>query len=107
MRNVRAGALLRVPSKTRPVNDLARHQEQVENTEHEIESAKSDQREERGARVHHGAGAVRGAEQAVHQPRLTSQLGGEPARRVGNVWKWKREHENPEQRARVLEPPGE
>src|SRR4030095_14861818 len=56
--------------RDRAMRDLAANQEQEQDAEHEIQSREAHQRKQNGSRVHHGARAVSGAHQPVHDPGL-------------------------------------
>src|SRR5262245_8173291 len=71
--------------RRRSVSDLPRDQEQEEDAERQVEPAESDQGEEHGPRVDGGAAPLGGPEEAVHEPGLTAELGGDPPRRVRDV----------------------
>ena len=79
------------------VTDLATDQKQKQQAKHKIEADEADQREHRIAAAHDLAVALGRTKQAVDQPGLTAQFGGHPSKRVGDVWKWEREHQHPEQ----------
>src|SRR6516164_7814662 len=78
----------------RPAVELTTDQEEKEQTEHEIETDKADQREDRVAVAHHLAVAVARVEQAVDEPRLASELGRHPSERVSDVRKGERQHQD-------------
>src|SRR5215813_2935343 len=108
MDGLRAG-WLEGPQRARAVSDLPHDQEEKENAEPEVEPAEPDQREEHGSRVHGGTAAGAGPEEAVHEPGLSAQLGGDPSCGVGDVRQRKRDHEDPQHEPMALEPslPGE
>src|SRR5690349_20607669 len=83
--------------------NLTTDQIQIQKTEHEVESGRSDQREQHRARADHVAESLLGSKQAVDQPRLAAQLARHPSRGVGDEWERKREHEHPEQPATRVE----
>src|SRR5271170_3781265 len=82
---------------TGSVTDLATDQKQKQQTEHRIEADEADQREHRVADANDFAIAVGCTKETVDQPGLASQLRRHPPQRVGEVRKWKREHQHPEQ----------
>ena len=87
------------------VRDLAHDQVQEQAAEHDVDAGEPQQGEDRLAAVHQVAGAVAGAHEPVDEPRLASQLRGHPARRGGDVGEGKGQHQNPQQPARLVEPP--
>src|SRR5262249_35004257 len=84
---------------TGSVTDLATDQNQKQQTEHKIEVDEADQSEHRVAAADYSAIAVRRVKETVDQPGLASQLRRHPPQRVGEVGKWEREHQHPEQPA--------
>src|ERR1700730_8852413 len=68
----------RTAARLRPHLNFAIQQEKPENSQNAIQSHEADQREPRVARADSGRDAVRGAHQAVDQPRLTAKLGRQP-----------------------------
>src|SRR5271170_4239937 len=86
-----------------PVN-LASGQEEKQQTEHEVEAYKSDQREKCVSAADHFAIAVPRLEQAVDKPRLASELRRHPSQRVGDIRKREGEHQNPKQPRAGFEP---
>src|SRR4029453_4159918 len=91
--------------RARAVGDLPSNQVEEEDAERQVEPAEAHEGEEHGARVDRGAGPLGGPEQAIDEPRLTTQLGGHPADGVRDVREWERDHENPQHRPIAVEPP--
>src|SRR5215510_16394322 len=90
--------------RRRTVRYFSTDQIQEQKTEHEIHARRADQREDHRSRAHDLAESSFSAEQSVNQPRLPSQLAGQPSRGVGDEWKRKREHEDPQETMTRVEP---
>src|ERR1700688_4168595 len=84
---------------TGSATDLATDQTEKQHTEYEIKADEADEGEHRVAAANDFASAVRRAKEAVDQPGLASQLRRHPPQRVGDVGKWERQHQHPEQAA--------
>src|SRR6266478_3884013 len=84
--------------------DFATGQSEKEQTENEIKSGESDQREDRVAVANYFAVTIPRVKESVNQPRLATQLGRHPAKSIGDVGVGEREHQNPEQQTAGFEP---
>src|SRR5271168_1502200 len=106
LRGATNGLLLKVSNQftLRTSVNLASGQEEKEQTEHEIEANKSDQREDCVSAADHFAIAGPRVKEAVDQPRLAPELRRHPSERVGDVWKGQGKHQNPEEPRAGFEP---
>src|SRR4029450_1890524 len=81
-------------ARARAVGDLPSNQVEEEDAERQVEPAEAHEGEEHGARVDRGAGPLGGPEQAIDEPRLTTQLGGHTAHRAGDVRERERDQDD-------------
>src|SRR5262245_48160199 len=86
-----------------PVQKLTPDQIQIQQSEHEVEASRANEREQHRPRAHDLAESLFRSEQPIDQPRLPAKFCRHPASRVGDERKRKRQHQHPEETATGLE----
>src|SRR5262245_20706062 len=80
------------------MRDFPADEIQIRKAEDEVHAWYADEREQHGARIDLFAESCLVPEQAIDEPRLSPELRSEPARRIRNEGKRKREHQHPQHR---------